>query len=58
MSTTDRPTDSDTGTIELIQNTDEGTVTFAATSPEETTIPATEWITIAEEDLVDVRDHR
>jgi len=58
MSTIDRPAGSDAGTIELIQNTDEGTVTFAAASPEETAIPATEWITVAEEDLVDVRDHR
>lgn len=58
MSTTDLPTDSDAGGIELIQNTDEGTVTFATSSPEETTLPATEWITVAEEDVVDVRDYQ
>lgn len=58
MSTTDRTSGSDQENLEAIYNKKDGTVTFSPTSPEDTTIPATEWITVAVDDVVDVQEQR
>lgn len=58
MSTVDRRENDDSQTIELIHNTEDGTVTLSPRPLDEVTFPATEWITIAVEDLVDVRSMR
>jgi hypothetical protein len=48
----------DRPTLTTIANTDEGTVTFTPASGDAVDVAATEWITAAVEDLVDVREHR
>jgi hypothetical protein len=47
-------------TLTTIPNTDEGTVTFTPAPGDGVGVgvAATEWITVAVEDLVDVREHR
>lgn len=70
MSTTDRSTDPDEQSIRvqapasqraqlsLMHNDDEGTVTLTSAPPGELSVPATEWLTIDDDALVDVREHR
>jgi len=56
MSTTDHTPSSGRGSVELIHNEEDGTVTFAPAPRDEIALPATEWITVDAEDLADVRD--
>jgi hypothetical protein len=57
MSTTDRPPEPDSASIELLPNQKQGTVTFVADRGEETD-PPTEWMTVAAEDTVDLESYR
>lgn len=57
MSTVEYPDDSNDG-LNCIPNVEEGTVTFTPYEEDEITVPATEWLTISTDDLIDVRDHR
>jgi len=70
MSTADRSTDpnaqpmrvqvpaNERAQLSLVHNEDEGTVTLASAPPGELTVPATEWLTVDDDALVDVREHR
>lgn len=74
MSTTDRSTDANasqsptseqTNTtgfertqLALTYNEVDRTATVSSAPPDELSVPATEWITVDQSDLVDVREHR
>jgi hypothetical protein len=58
MSTVDRGGNADSPPLELIHNTEDGTVTLSPRPLDEVTPPVTEWITTPAEDLVDVRSMR
>jgi hypothetical protein len=44
--------------LALIYNEEDGTATISSAPPGELTTPATEWVTVDESLLVDVREHR
>jgi len=44
--------------LTVIQNDEDGTVTFAPDSPTDLSLPATEWLTAGIDDLVDPRENR
>lgn len=50
--------DSDSQRLTVIQNDQDGTVTFAPDRPHDLTLPATEWLTAGIDDLVDLRENR
>jgi hypothetical protein len=58
MSTPHHPPTDTHNTIDVIQNDDEGTVTFVAEEKQDSTDPPTRWITIASEDVIDVKASR
>lgn len=58
MSTPHRPPTDKPNVIDIIQNEDEGTVTFVADGEQDREDPPTRWITIANEDVIDVRASR
>lgn len=58
MSTPHRPPTDAPSPIDVIQNEDEGTVTFVADEERDHQDPPTQWITIASEDVVDVTASR
>jgi hypothetical protein len=55
MSTVDRRENDDSPTLELIHNSDAGTVTLSPRPEEDIRLAATEWLTITAEDLVDLK---
>jgi hypothetical protein len=58
MSTPHRPPTDAPNPIDVIPNEDEGTVTFVADDEQDREDPPTRWITIASEDVVDVKASR
>lgn len=54
MSTPHRSPAHESDPIDVIRNDDEGTITFVADRDEDRSGAPTEWITIADEDVVDV----
>lgn len=58
MSAADHPSDGDRQTLKAIPNRSDGTVTFSSRRPENVSVPATEWLTVAAEDLVDLQAFR
>jgi hypothetical protein len=44
--------------LTVIQNDQDGTVTFAPDAPSDLSLPATEWLTASIDDLVDLRENR
>lgn len=58
MSTPHHPAADEHNTIDVIQNDDEGTVTFVTDRDRDSTDPPTRWITIANEDVIDVKASR
>jgi hypothetical protein len=44
--------------IDVIRNEDEGTVTFVVDETQDSVDPSTRWITIANEDVIDVKASR
>jgi len=58
MSTTDRVSAPESGGIEVVPNTEQGTVTFVADRGGDETTPPTGWITVATEDTVDPEQYR
>lgn len=44
--------------LTVIQNDQDGTVTFAPDAPSDMSLPATEWLTASIDDLVDLRENR
>lgn len=54
MSTPHRPPAHESDPIDVIPNDDEGTITFVADRDKDRPGAPTEWITIADEDVVDV----
>lgn len=44
--------------VEVLENEADGTVTFVATPRTEDTVPDTEWVTAAVEDVVDLTEQR
>jgi hypothetical protein len=58
MSTPHRPPARESDQIDVIRNDDEKTITFVADRDEDRPGAPTEWITIADEDVVDVEASR
>jgi len=58
MSTTDSIDESVCRGVEVLQNDADGTVTFVATPRNEGSVPDTEWVTAAIEDVVDLTEWR
>jgi hypothetical protein len=58
MSTTSRGFDTEHREIEVMTDSDAGTVTFVADRHEDGTVAPTEWLTADADSLVDVESHR
>lgn len=58
MSTTAYPSDQASASVEVLTDDDAGTVTFVADFERDGTVPPTEWLTAAAEDVVDLAAHR
>jgi hypothetical protein len=58
MATASRDSDRLSTTVEILTDTDAGTVTFVADRDGDETETPTEWITVATGDVIDVKAHR
>lgn len=58
MSTVDNGPATEGGDIQFIVNQTEGTVTAAPANPDGITLPATEWLTVSDDAVVDLQEQR
>jgi hypothetical protein len=58
MSTTAHPDDRSSTAVEVLTDEEADTVTFVADFDGDGTVPPTEWMTAAAEDVVDLAAHR